>query len=68
MTRRSILGVLGSFVPGAALMVGCGGPATGPMPEQHDQVGEHLNYPAGGPDSPDYKKLKASKAANKAPE
>jgi hypothetical protein len=67
MTRRSIIGVLGSTVLGAALLSGCGGPTAGPMPEQHDQVGEHLNYPAGGPGSPDYKKTVASKSASKAP-
>jgi hypothetical protein len=67
MTRRSIISVLGSSVLGAALLSGCGGPAVGPMPEQHDQVGEHLNYPAGGPGSPDHKKIVASKSASKAP-
>ena len=65
MTRRFISVLFGSPVLGLALMAGCGGPSTGPTPEKHDQVGEHLSYPAGGPDSPEYKKFKASKAANK---
>jgi hypothetical protein len=67
MTRRSIIGVLGSSILGAVLLSGCGGPSTGTMPEQHDQVGEHLNYPAGGPGSPEYKRTVASKSASKAP-
>lgn len=37
-------------------LAGCGGSTTHTPTEMHDQQGEHLNYPAGGPNSPDYKK------------
>ncbi len=48
---------------------GCGGSATHTPTEQHDQKGEHLTYPAGGPNSPDYKKAsgKAAEAPKDAP-
>ena len=44
------------------LTSGCGGGATHQPTELHDQKGEHLNYPAGGPNSPDAKKAAAKPA------
>jgi hypothetical protein len=44
------------------LTAGCGGGATHQPTELHDQKGEHLNYPAGGPNSPDAKKAAAKPA------
>lgn len=41
---------------------GCGGSATHTPTEQHDQKGEHLSYPAGGPNSPDFKKANGKAA------
>jgi len=38
------------------LASGCGGGGTHQPTELHDQKGEHLNFPAGGPNSPDAKK------------
>ncbi|MFM7316143.1 MAG: hypothetical protein ACKO5E_04295 [bacterium] len=38
------------------LASGCGGGASHQPTELHDQKGEHLNFPAGGPNSPDAKK------------
>lgn len=43
--------------------LGCGGSSTHTPTELHDQKGEHLNYPAGGPNSPEYKN--AAGKANK---
>lgn len=42
--------------------IGCGGSSTHTPTEMHDEKGEHLNYPAAGPNSPDYKKA-AGKAS-----
>lgn len=47
---------LGSTMAVCITAIGCGGAATHTPTEQHDQKGEHLTYPAGGPNSPDYKK------------
>lgn len=46
--------------------LGCGGSATHTPTEVHDQKGEHLNFPAGGPDSPDYKKAAGNAAGGEA--
>jgi hypothetical protein len=66
MIRRSIVGGVCASVLGITLLGGCDGGSTGPTPEAHDQKGEHLNYPAAGANSPDYKK-DASKGGAKAP-
>jgi hypothetical protein len=55
----------GSTVAVCCFLLGCGDGATHTPTELHDQKGEHLNYPAGGPNSPDYKKA-AGKSATKA--
>ena len=67
MRRRAMVLSLGGFLIASPLLSGCDGPKEGTTTEKHDQVGEHLNYPAGGPDSPDYKKFKAAKDASPAP-
>lgn len=46
---------------------GCGGTATHTPTELHDQKGEHLNYPAGGPNSPDNKKAAGKAASSETP-
>jgi len=50
------------------LVSGCGGGANHQPTELHDQKGEHLNYPAGGPNSPDAKKVAAKPAETSKPE
>ena len=55
MIRRAISNLTCLVGFGAlCLFAGCDGQSTGPTPEAHDQdkTAGHLNYPAGGPDSP----------------
>lgn len=67
MQRRAMILSLGGFLIASPLLSGCDGPKEGTTTEKHDQVGEHLNYPAGGPNSPDNKKFQAKKVAAPAP-
>jgi len=65
MRRRLFVGTLALSFSCVSALVGCGDSATtGPAPEAHDQDKQagHMNFPAGGPNSPEAKAAKKADA------